>query len=81
MGSEAHNAGIGQKVSYTPTLLHPAHRIKRWSQLSLENRVLLLALGAGAAAMLIAIILLWTGEHDPSTRWTLSILLVLLWLG
>jgi two-component system, NtrC family, nitrogen regulation sensor histidine kinase NtrY len=81
MESEAHNAGIGQKVSCTPTLLHPAHRIKRRSQLSLENRVLLLALGGGAAATLVAIVLLWTAEHDPSTRWTLSILLVLLWLG
>ncbi len=26
-------------------------------------------------------VLLWTGEHDPNTRWSLTILVVLLWVG
>jgi nitrogen fixation/metabolism regulation signal transduction histidine kinase len=31
--------------------------------------------------VIVGIILLWTGDHDPSTRWSLAILIVLAWLG
>lgn len=26
-------------------------------------------------------VLLWTGDHDPSTRWSLAFLMIVLWLG
>src|SRR5437660_927363 len=58
-----------------------APRRSRRRRLSHENRIFLLALGAGAPAMLIASILLWAGDHTDSTRWTLTTLLVCLWLG
>lgn len=32
-------------------------------------------------AILVAIILLWTSDHDPSTRWSLVTLMVIAWLG
>ena len=56
-------------------------RRPRRRRLSHENRIFLLALGAGAPALLIASILLWAGDHTDSTRWTLTTLLVCLWLG
>jgi len=50
-------------------------------KLSHENHVLLLALGTGAASLLASIILLWTGDHDSGTRWTVTFVLTLFWLG
>jgi two-component system, NtrC family, nitrogen regulation sensor histidine kinase NtrY len=81
MESEAPKDGIRQKAPSAPALLERPHKMKRRRQLSLESRVLLLALAAGASAMLVSILLLWTGEHDPGTRWTLTVLLVLSWLA
>jgi two-component system, NtrC family, nitrogen regulation sensor histidine kinase NtrY len=49
--------------------------------LSHEVRLFFLALGSGVVAVLVALVLLWTGAHDDTTRWTLTILIVLLWLG
>lgn len=54
---------------------------KRKRRLSHENRILFLALGSGAAGVLLAVVLLWTGDHDPSTRWSLAFLMLVLWLG
>jgi two-component system, NtrC family, nitrogen regulation sensor histidine kinase NtrY len=56
-------------------------RPKPKRRLSHENRILLLALGSGALAVLLAVVLLWTGEHDSSTRWSLAILICVIWLG
>jgi PAS domain S-box-containing protein len=56
-------------------------RRKPKRHLSHENRVLLLALAAGAPALLLCVILLWTGDHTDSTRWTLTSLIAILWLG
>ena len=56
-------------------------RRKRKRRLSHENRVLLLALAAGAPAVLLSVILLWTGDHSDSTRWTITTLIAILWLG
>ena len=56
-------------------------RPKSKHHISHENRVLLLALGAGALGILIAIVLLWTGDHESSTRWSLLFLMVVSWLG
>lgn len=50
-------------------------------RLSHESRVLLLALGAGALPVLLSIVLLWTGDHDPGTRWSLTFLVCAVWLG
>jgi two-component system, NtrC family, nitrogen regulation sensor histidine kinase NtrY len=66
----------------TPAPQPPARpRPKPKHHLSHENRTLLLTLSSGALALLIAIILLWTADHDPSTRWSLVFLMVIVWLG
>jgi len=49
--------------------------------LGFENRVLLLALAAGAAGVFASLLLLWLGDHDSSTRWVVAFVIVTLWLG
>ena len=49
--------------------------------LAYERRILVRALLAGLAGSVTAIILLWTGQHDAKTSWTLTIIIVVAWLG
>jgi two-component system nitrogen regulation sensor histidine kinase NtrY len=51
------------------------------NRLTYERRVQLLALAAGLPGSAIALILLWTGDHSSSTAWTLTTLIVVVWLG
>ena len=46
-----------------------------------EVRMLLFALLTGFPAVVVAIILLWSGNHSSPTRWTLATLIVAFWLG
>ena len=46
-----------------------------------ERRIQLLALAAGFPGSLIAVILLWTGNFSSGAAWTLTLLIVSLWLG
>src|SRR5580692_8742579 len=62
-----------------PPRVRPRRKPKRY--LSHQNRILLLALGSGAAGVLLTLVLLWTGEHEPNTRWSLTCIVVLLWVG
>ena len=50
-------------------------------KLTYERRVQLLALAAGLPGSLIALILLWTGSYSSGAAWTLTFLIVSLWLG
>ena len=49
--------------------------------LAYERRILLRALLAGLIGSTVALILLWTGNHDAKTSWTLTIIIVVAWLG
>jgi nitrogen fixation/metabolism regulation signal transduction histidine kinase len=49
--------------------------------LAYDRRIQLLALAAGLPGSAIALILLWTGGYFSSTAWTLTIIIVTLWLG
>ena len=49
--------------------------------LAYERRILIRALLAGLLGTATALILLWTGQHDSKTSWTLTILIVVSWLG
>jgi len=51
------------------------------SRVAHDRRVLLLALASGSPGLIVAIALLWIGDHDPKTRWTLALLMVGGWLG
>jgi nitrogen fixation/metabolism regulation signal transduction histidine kinase len=46
-----------------------------------ENRVTLLALASGFPALVVALLWVWMGAHPARVRITLTILLVLSWLG
>ncbi|MGC2529373.1 MAG: ATP-binding protein [Candidatus Acidiferrum sp.] len=50
-------------------------------RLSYERRIQLLALAAGLPGSFIALILLWNGAYSSRTAWTLTFLIVSLWLG
>lgn len=49
--------------------------------LNYERRVQLLALAAGLPGSFIALVLLWTGSYSSGAAWTLTLLIVSLWLG
>ena len=49
--------------------------------LSHERAILLMAVTAGLPGSLVALILLWTGDHLPKVQWTLTVLIVALWAG
>jgi two-component system nitrogen regulation sensor histidine kinase NtrY len=50
-------------------------------RLSYERRIQLLALAAGLPGSFIALILLWTGLYSSGAAWTLTFLILSLWLG
>jgi nitrogen fixation/metabolism regulation signal transduction histidine kinase len=81
MGSEAANDSRPHPADTTAPGPKVRPRPKAKHRLSHENRVLLLALGSGAAGLLLSVILLWTSDHDPGTRWSLTFLLCIVWLG
>jgi len=80
MESEAVN-GPSRPAAAVAPLPRKSSRPKPKRRLSHENRILLLALGSGAAGVLLSLILLWTGDHGSDTRWTLSFLVIVIWLG
>jgi two-component system, NtrC family, nitrogen regulation sensor histidine kinase NtrY len=49
--------------------------------LAYERRILIRALLAGLLGTTTALVLLWTGQHDSKTAWTLTIVIVVAWLG
>ena len=49
--------------------------------MSHERRVLWMALGAGAPAVVVSLALLWAGDYTPKVVWTLAALVVCCWLG
>lgn len=58
----------------------PASPRRRWTP-SFEHRIVLTALFAGLPGTLVALWLLWAGEHAPRVQWTVSALVLGVWLG
>ncbi len=46
-----------------------------------ERRIFALALGTGVPAAALALVLLWRGDFAARTQWTLTIVLVVVWLA
>src|SRR6202035_2925312 len=46
-----------------------------------EQRILTLALVAGAPAVLTCMLMLWLGDHTPKVQWTLTVVILACWLG
>ncbi|MCH7715790.1 MAG: PAS domain-containing sensor histidine kinase [Gemmatimonadetes bacterium] len=49
--------------------------------LSHDVRLFLMALAAGLPAVVVAMVLLWTGQWSARVQWTLSVFMVSSWLG
>ncbi len=50
-------------------------------KLNHERRILLLTLMAGGPAVLMAMIIIWTGDYSDKVQWTVTVFLLGLWLG
>jgi two-component system nitrogen regulation sensor histidine kinase NtrY len=50
-------------------------------KLSYEHRIMLMTLGAAVPAGIVALALLWTGDHSARVQWTLTILVLGCWGG
>src|SRR5260370_17948210 len=47
-----------------------------------EQRILVMALVAGSPAVITCMIILWwLGDYTPKVQWTLSVLIIGVWLG
>lgn len=46
-----------------------------------EHRILLMAVAAGLPGSLVALLMLWLGDHTPKVQWTLTVVIVGGWLG
>ncbi|MCU1339800.1 MAG: multi-sensor signal transduction histidine kinase [Bryobacterales bacterium] len=44
-----------------------------------EQRMRLLALGAGLPAIIAALVLLWTADYTPKVQWTITVLILAIW--
>ena len=60
-------------------MAQPAFRPRR--RVSHEKQVLRLSVLTGLPGILLSVLLLWTGDYAPRTRWTLALLAAALWLG
>jgi len=50
-------------------------------RLAYERKIFLLALAVGAPGGIVAMALLWAGEHSPKVQWTLTLFVVAFWWG
>src|SRR5215467_1513482 len=53
-----------------------ARKIKKSARLSYEGKITWLTFVAAAPATIIALVLLWFGDHTPKVQWTLTIVFV-----
>jgi PAS domain S-box-containing protein len=53
----------------------------RRTRLYYERRIFMLAVLAGLPGSAVALIMLWTQNHDPKVQWTLTILIAGCWFG
>jgi len=54
---------------------------RRRKSLKHERRVLWLALLTGVPGLVLALALLWSGDFAPRTQWTLTTVVMVVWLG
>ena len=51
------------------------------SRLALESRLPLLVLLGGLPGVVVSLVWLWTGDHGIEVRWTLTVVVVVVWLS
>lgn len=68
-------------TAYAKPTAHMIQNARDRKKMAYERRILLLALAAGVPGSTVALILLWHGGYGARLQWTLSVLIVVLWLG
>src|SRR5437868_2360933 len=63
-------------MSELPVAVLMARKTKRPARLSYEGKITWLTFVAVAPAVIVALTLLWFGDHPPKVQWTLTILIV-----
>src|ERR1700745_2723073 len=53
-----------------------ARKLRKPGRLSYEGKITWVTFAAAAPAIVIALVLLWFGDHTPKVQWTLTILIV-----
>lgn len=56
-------------------------RVRRSCRVTLERRLVLMALAGALPASIVSLVLLWTGEYTAKVQWTLTVLIVTFWFG
>src|SRR5258705_11434598 len=56
-------------------------RLRESVRIPLETRIALIVLLGGLPAVVIAFVWLWTGDIGIEVRWTLTVVVVVAWLG
>jgi len=54
---------------------------RRGLQISHDSRIVILALAAGLPAVIAAMLFLWFGDYSAKVQWTLSVVILGVWLG
>lgn len=73
---------VGTRDRKTISLSSPARStVERKQHLNHERRVFVMSLMAGLPGALVALILLWSGDHSAKVEWTLTALILCCWLG
>src|SRR5438477_10425587 len=54
---------------------------RRGQRVRYEQRLLTLAVATGLPAVALALLLLWGGDYATRTQWTLTVLLISVWLA
>jgi len=62
-------------------MLRSSRLRRRGSQISHDSRIVLLALAAGLPAVIASILFLWFGDYSAKIQWTLSVIILGVWLG
>ncbi len=73
--------GVCARGVETMDLREPSTWGRSRFRLGHESRIVLIALLAGLPAVLVSMILLWKGDYTPKVEWTLTVLIVVFWVG
>src|SRR5882757_6939825 len=70
---------VVKRARRAPTPLKPSRDNR--SKLTHDRRILILAIMAGLPGAVVSLIMLWHGDYQPRTQWTLSVLVLGCWFG
>src|SRR5687768_10892184 len=69
------------RSEYQNVRVKPLPRAFNPQPLNYDHRILLLAFFTGLPGVFVSLILLWKGSFDTKTQWTLTVFIVVSWLG